>query len=103
MAPETRYPLYPEDLLNSIITYVPFRRARELLYGNGEVNPRLCALEIELHQRSAQTPGIYIGYFKDHETIETFSDQKEGERRVAELNEAKDLEYVVVKAFSKEM
>lgn len=103
VAPETRYPLYPEDLLNSIITYVPFKRARELLYGNGEVNPRLCALEIELHQRSAQTPGIYIGYFKDHETIETFSDQKEGERRVAELNEAKDLEYVVVKAFSKEM
>jgi hypothetical protein len=100
---ETRYPLYPDDLLNNIISYVPFKRARELLYGNGEVDPRLCALEVEMHQRNAQTRGMYIGYFKDdHEMIEAFSDQKEGEKRVAELNEAKDLEYIVVNAFSEE-
>jgi hypothetical protein len=103
VAVEPQYPLYPDDLLNSIISYVPFKRARELLYGNGEVNPRLCALEVEMHQRNAQTHGMYIGYFKDdHEVIETFSDQEEGKKRMAELNQTKDLEFVVVNGFSEE-
>lgn len=88
------------------MTHVPLPRARELLYKNGDIDPRLCALETELYQRAALTPGIYIGYYvSGTENIETFADIEKAEVRELELKEKKDgdtpIEFVLVNGLSK--
>jgi hypothetical protein len=93
---EIKFPLYQQGLLIGIITHVPIERQRVLLYKNGEVNPRLCALEVDLYQRPA---GMYIGFLKrDEPVVETFTNVKDGEKRVAELEATKDeaVDFVVV-------
>ena len=81
--------------------YVPLERAQELLYKNGEMDPLLVALEIELYQRNGKSPGMYVGYLKSgHSVVETFSDAQEGAKYVAELKEMKNgevkVDFVVV-------
>ena len=71
--------------------HIPLDRAQELLYRNGEVDPRLSALEVDSYQRNAQNPAIYIGYLNaGHPVIETFSDTAEGAKRITELKQLKD-------------
>lgn len=85
----------------SIMLHVPLERAETLLYKNGEMDPHLAALEVELYQKCAQNPEMYVGYFKSgHTIVETFSQAQEGAKRVAELEQTKDgeipIEFVVV-------
>lgn len=83
--------------------HVPVERAQELLHQNGEVDPRLVALEVELYQRKAQNPAMYVGYLKSGHTpiVETFTDAQEGEKYVTGLKETKDaenpIEFFVIK------
>ena len=78
--------MYSNDLLDGIIRFLPLTRAKDLLYMNGEIDPSLCTLEIEMYKQSIQKPGIYIGYHKSGQpTIETYSDAKEADKRVVEL------------------
>jgi hypothetical protein len=86
MPRESKYAAYSQDLILRITSYVPLSRARELLYGNGEMDPRLCALEVQIYQQSYQNPGVYVGYYKDERPVFTkFSDVKEAEETTVEL------------------
>jgi hypothetical protein len=79
--------------------HVPLERAQVLLHMNGEVDPLLSALEVDLYQRNAQNPALYVGYLRSgHPVVETFSDVQEGAKYVAELKQMKDgeIEHVVV-------
>ena len=81
--------------------HVPLDRAHEILYKNGEIDSRLCDLEVELYQKNAQKPAIYIGYFQSDKTVtEIFELKKEGQARINELrdlqNEDKHPEFVFV-------
>jgi hypothetical protein len=79
--------------------YVPLVHAQEILYKNGEMNPSLCELEVELHKQNSQSKGIYIGYFQSGDpVIETFADAKSGEKCLGELRESSNdtIEFVVV-------
>jgi hypothetical protein len=98
---ESRYAQYPDELLSSIMAHVPLHQGQQLLYKNGEMDPALCSLEVELYQKNAQTPSFYIGFMESGTAkVESFSNTKEGESRVAELEKVKgdsgDQEYVVV-------
>jgi hypothetical protein len=90
---ETRFPLYRQDLLDSIISFIPFERAQVLLYRNGEFDPCLATLEVELHQNNVKSAGFYLGYIENDESvIETFEDKEKGEARMTELEK----EFVIV-------
>jgi len=65
----TKYALYPQELVLEIMTHVPLERAREILYKNGEMDPRLVSLEVEIYQCARQDPGVYVGYYKDGSPI----------------------------------
>lgn len=89
MSTESKYPGYPQDLVLDITTYVPLARARELLYKNGEIDPRVCSLEVEIYRQSCETPGVYVGYYKGENPMFTkFSDAKEAEKATAQIKEA---------------
>ena len=77
--------------------HVPLDRAQELLYQNGEVDPRLSALEVDLYQHNAQNPAMYVGYLNaGHPVIEIFSDVQEGAKHITELKQLKDGEIDLV-------
>jgi hypothetical protein len=99
--PDARYPAYPDELVVNIMTYLPLERAKILLYKNGDMDPCLCELEVELYQKHTQTSQMYVGFFKDNQpVIEEFSCANELERRVEALKEAKygehSLDYIIV-------
>jgi hypothetical protein len=94
--------LFPEGLLAAIISYVPLERAQAILYKNGDIDPRIVTMEVELYQLNAQTKAFYVGVLKgDGLSIENFTDVTKGEKRVAELEAMKDTggEVVVVNGF----
>jgi hypothetical protein len=98
---DARYPAFPDELVINIMTYIPLKRAKVLLYKNGDMDPCLCELEVELYQKHTQRSAIYIGFFKDDQpVIEEFSDANEMEKRLEALKESKDgdhsLDYVIV-------
>jgi hypothetical protein len=66
--------------------HVPVSRAKELLYLNGELDPRLCQLEVDLHQRRPSLE-IWIGYIiADQVVTEGVSSWEECQIKMAELN-----------------
>ena len=74
---------------------LPVSRAKELLYKNGLVDPRLCEWEIHFYHCHAR--GIWLGYIKDGEVItETASNMEECHRRTRELKEGGTVTDVVV-------
>jgi hypothetical protein len=96
-----RYPAFPDELVINIMTYLPLKQAKALLYQNGDMDPRLCELEVELYQKHTQSSLMYIGFFRDNQcVIEEFSSASELERRVEALKEVKhgdhSLDYVIV-------
>jgi hypothetical protein len=95
--------MYPEDLIVSIMTYLPLERKKHLLYQNGELDSRAAELEVRLYEEAAKTPAFYIGYTKEGKVhIENFKDADEGSKRMAELKEAhNDMEVVVVDGLKK--
>jgi hypothetical protein len=81
------------------MTYVRMDRKVELLYANGEKDPRMCELEIELYNQSRAEPGVYLGYYKgESRTIKKVVDLKQAEEIAAELLKSDDsiVELVVV-------
>jgi hypothetical protein len=85
------------------MSHVPLKRAKTLLYKNGEMDPHLAELEVQLHQRNSQASAGYIGFLKDNQPVtEEFSDAKELEERVATLKlEDNSVDYIVVNGFEK--
>jgi hypothetical protein len=68
------------------MTSVSMDRKLELLYANGEKDPRMCELEVELHNQCCAEPGAYLGYYKGEcRTIEKVVDVKQAEEIAAEL------------------
>jgi hypothetical protein len=66
--------------------YVPLERAQSLLFQNGEADPRLAALEVDLYQRNGKNPAMYVGHLNSgHPEIEMFSSSQEGLNYVAKL------------------
>ena len=100
---EPKFSMFPDDLIVSIMTYLPLDRKKHLLYQNGEIDPRYAELEVRLYEEAAKTPALYIGYFKDDQScIENFKDADEGAKRVADLKESNNgLEVVVVDGLKK--
>jgi hypothetical protein len=96
------FPLYSEDLINEIIANVPFTLAQRLLYGNGMMDPRHVAHEIEVHGQIAKTPGWYVAYLDAGATVvHSFSDQEEAEKRLGELNGKEGVQLVNIPSTSK--
>ena len=77
---------------------VPLERAQVLLHKNGEVDPRVAALEVDLYQRNAQKAAVYIGYLNaGHPEIRTFSEAQAATEYVADLKERNEgVEVVIV-------
>jgi len=69
--------------------YVPLERAQQLLLQNGDVDPRLSALEVDLYQRNLKNSAMYVGHLSsDHPEIAMFSSPQEGLDYVAKLKSA---------------
>ena len=69
--------------------YVPLERAHQLLLQNGEVDPRLSALEVDLYQRNLKNSAMYVGHLSsEHPEISIFSSPQEGLDYVAKLKSA---------------
>lgn len=79
--------------------YVPLDRAEVLLHKNGDVDPSLVALEVNLYQRNAQKSAMYVGYLNSgHPKIKTFSEAQGATEYVADLKEkmGEEVEVVIV-------
>jgi hypothetical protein len=88
-------------LILDIVTFVSLDRKLQLLYANGEKDPRMCELEVELHSQCRADPGTYLGYYKGScRTVKKVVDVKQGEEIAVELfkGDASVAEVVVVDA-----
>jgi hypothetical protein len=101
------FPLYPEELLSNIIVHVPLERSQVLLYKNGEMNPALVKMEVDLHQRNALAPALYIGFVYPDGTgvVETHLTSKAlqlVEKLQDQASKGEAMEYVVVNGLKME-
>lgn len=81
--------------------YVPLERAQKLLLQNGEVDPCLSALEVDLYQRNVKNSAMYVGHLRsEHPEIVMFSSSQEGLDYVAKLKSVQTgdvpVEFVIV-------
>jgi hypothetical protein len=91
------FALFSDELVQSIMLHLPPTRAKELLYKNGQILPKLCQIEVELYQRIDQN--FWILYVLDAEVVtESFLTREECVKRALELQlrERKIADIVVV-------
>ena len=77
--------------------YVPLDRAQVLLHKNGEMDPSLAKLEVDLYQRNKQKAAMYVGYLNaGHPEVTVFMETQGATEYVADLKEKKGEEVEVI-------
>jgi hypothetical protein len=78
------FPLFSDELVQDIMLHLPATRARELLYKNGQMLPKLCQTEVEVYQRIDRN--FWILYVLDDEVVtESFLAREDCGKRALEL------------------